>query len=128
MEDTAIDRVRRDVLLSGQIEAPVAVDYELLVDVAVGAADVNMRAGVVGDESRVLTAPRAREIFRRFDARGTGADQERRRYESQDFQVWLVAGQTWGNPATQSARKLVTTCRFGNQRVIEPSSVVSERI
>src|SRR5207249_8144276 len=58
-----------DVVLAGYIEPPVRVWNDLLMDVAVGAADVHVRAGVVGNQSRVVTTPRARQVPGRLDAR-----------------------------------------------------------
>jgi hypothetical protein len=46
---TEIDGVRRDVLLARDVEAAGRVGNDFLVDVAVRAADMDMRAGVVSD-------------------------------------------------------------------------------
>src|SRR6266550_7319128 len=63
MQDAAVDRVRRDVLLAGHVEATVVVRNDPLMDVAVGAADVDVRAGIVRDQRRILTAPHPGEIL-----------------------------------------------------------------
>src|SRR5213075_1168207 len=77
MHDAAIDRMRRDVVLAGDVESAGGVGHDLLMHVAVGAADVDVRARVVGDEAGVLAAPGAGEIFGRLETRRiAGADHQ----------------------------------------------------
>src|SRR5439155_24644828 len=67
------------------VEPTVVVRKDLLMAVAVGAADVDVRAGIVGDERRILAAPHAGEILGRLEARRVaGPDGERRRGDHRD--------------------------------------------
>src|SRR5437667_10657731 len=59
MQNPAIHWMRRDVVLAGDIELPRAIGYDLLMDVAICAADVHVRAGVVGNPAGIHTAPGA---------------------------------------------------------------------
>lgn len=80
MGNAAVDRIGRDVLLAGDVERAVRVWNDPPVHVAVRAADVNVRARVVGDQRGVVTAPGAGEILGRSHARqlaGTERDGER---------------------------------------------------
>src|ERR1051325_7084537 len=63
MVDAAVDRVGGDVVLARNVELSVRVWNDPLMHVAVGAADVDVGARVVGDERRVLAAPSAGEIL-----------------------------------------------------------------
>src|SRR5205807_10037679 len=62
VEDPSVHRVRRDILLPWQVEAAVGVCDDRLMHVAVGAADVDMGAGVVGDEPGSVATPRAGDL------------------------------------------------------------------
>lgn len=83
MGDAAVDRISRDVVLARHVEPPVRVWNDPLMHVAVGAADVDVRAGVVGDERGVVAAPGAGEIpgnasgFARTDQQRRCRDRER---------------------------------------------------
>src|SRR5437879_5685993 len=82
MQDAPIDGMRRDIVLAGYIEPPVRVGNDLLMDVAVRAADVHVRARVVRNEPRVVTAPRAGQILRWANPRRiAGAEHRDRRSE-----------------------------------------------
>src|SRR5260370_29997626 len=77
MHDAPIDRMRRDVLLAGHVEPAVRGRNDLLTDVAVGAADVDVRARVVRNEARapplllvaIRPSLRCRRIARRRKAK-----------------------------------------------------------
>src|SRR5260370_13398052 len=69
MQDAAVNRIRRDVLLAGHVEATAWVRNDLLMAVAVGAADVDLRAAIVCDERRILAPPHAAEILGRLESR-----------------------------------------------------------
>src|SRR3989454_1113547 len=84
MQDAAIDRMRRDVVLTGQVEPPLGVKNDLLMDVAVGAADMDVRAGVVRNQHRILATPHPGEILRWLHPRRIARTEHRsRRRESQ---------------------------------------------
>ena len=78
MENAAVDRMRRDVVLAGDIELPRAIGYDLLMDVAIRAADVHVRARVVGNQAGVLPAPRPNNRARRLRRSHQIAGAERR--------------------------------------------------
>src|SRR5256714_11046191 len=59
MQNTAVDRMRRNVVLARDVELPRAIGYDLLMDVAIRTTDVHVRARVVGNQAGVHTAPRA---------------------------------------------------------------------
>jgi len=61
MQHAEVDRMRSDIVLAGDVEPPLGVGNDFLMDVAVGTPDVHVRAGVVRDQPGVLTAPRAGE-------------------------------------------------------------------
>src|SRR5438045_6386773 len=75
MQNPAIHRMRRDVVLAGYVELPRAIGYDLLMDVAIRTADVHVRARVVGHQAEVLAAPRpnnrARWLRRSHQIAGT---------------------------------------------------------
>src|SRR5690242_10647880 len=118
MQDAAVDRMSGDVLHAGNVEAAVHVWKNLHMDVAVGAADVDVRAGVVGDERRILTAPHPGEIFRWLETRRVARAEQRhdrnREHHPHNTLRWI-----------HTALKSSTTWRELNERLTSPLIVLS---
>src|SRR5207249_1536489 len=118
MQDATVDRMGRDVVLAGYIEPPVRIRDDLLMDVAVRAADVHVRAGVVGNQSRVVTTPRAREIFGWLESRRIARAEQRghSRERQHDFHPHLTPVSIHG------ALNSVTSSHDENSKLTPPST------
>src|SRR2546425_6110841 len=86
MQDAAIDRMRRDVVLPRHIEPPFRIGNDLLMNVAVRAADMDVRAGIVRHQRRIVATPHPGEILWRLHPRRIARTEHRgRRRESQRY-------------------------------------------
>src|ERR1043166_2537803 len=96
--------MRRDVLLAGEVESPLGIDDEPLMDIAVGAANMDVGARVVGDETGVVAAPCAGEILGRLETGGLARVDRERRYRK--YQRCLVQHECSSLPIYPTATSL----------------------
>jgi hypothetical protein len=66
MEDSAIYRVRIDIVFAGNIEVAIRVGMNRRAGVAKCAADMNVGGGIGGNQSGVVSAPRTSDLCDRI--------------------------------------------------------------
>src|SRR3989475_7144244 len=92
VQDAAVHRERRDVVLTRDVEPAEAVGHDLLVDVAVAAADVGVGTRVVGDEPGVVTTPRPADLpGRAKGTRGIAVAQQPERQAGQHDPIHYIS-------------------------------------
>lgn len=66
MEDAAIYRICIDVVFAGDIEVSIRVWMNRSVGIAESAADVDMRGGIGGNQSGIVSSPSASDVRHRI--------------------------------------------------------------